>query len=129
MRVRKSAETVRRFSSRWRSHHWGRRLPAWLVLVPIWVGIGLLVPAVVALINGAMAAAVTSGWAVSLAGGLVDAWTYVLVGRDGPTQSRPSARVDPGADPGRVPDCARARGTGGAASALAPQRPASAAAS
>jgi hypothetical protein len=61
------------------THRWGRRLPAWLVVVPAWVGTGLLVPAVVELVNGAAAAAVTGGQAVSLAGGLVEPWAYAVV--------------------------------------------------
>jgi hypothetical protein len=61
------------------THRWGRRLPAWLVLAPIWVGTGLLIPAVCEVANGAVAAAITGGRAVSLAGGLVDPWTYVVV--------------------------------------------------
>lgn len=31
------------------THAWGRRVPAWLVLVPIWVGTGLLLPVTVVL--------------------------------------------------------------------------------
>jgi hypothetical protein len=61
------------------THRWGRRLPAWLVLAPIWVGTGLLIPAACEVANGAAAAAITGGRAVSLAGGLVDPWTYVVV--------------------------------------------------
>ena len=61
------------------THRWGRRLPAWLVLTPIWIGTGLLIPAVCELVNGAAAAALTGGRAVSLAGGLVDTWTYMVV--------------------------------------------------
>jgi hypothetical protein len=58
---------------------WGMRLPAWLILPPAWVGTGLLVPAVVEVLNGAAAAAVTGGRAVTLDGGLVEPWAYVLV--------------------------------------------------
>src|SRR5829696_5375194 len=61
------------------THRWGRRLPVWLVLAPIWVGTGLLIPAACEVTNGAAAAAITGGRAVSLAGGLVDPWTYVVV--------------------------------------------------
>jgi hypothetical protein len=61
------------------THRWGWRLPAWLVLAPIWVGTGLLIPAACEVANGAAAAAITGGRAVSLAGGLVEPWTYVVV--------------------------------------------------
>jgi hypothetical protein len=61
------------------THRWGRRLPAWLVLTPVWVGTGLLIPAVVQILNGAAAAALTGGRAVTLADGLVAPWTYVVV--------------------------------------------------
>jgi hypothetical protein len=61
------------------THRWGRRLPAWLVLAPIWVGTGLLIPAAFQVANGAAAAAITGGGAVSLAGGLVEPWAYVVV--------------------------------------------------
>ena len=61
------------------THRWGRRLPAWLILAPIWVGTGLLIPAAVEVVNGAVAAALTGGRAVSLAGGLVAPWAYLLV--------------------------------------------------
>jgi hypothetical protein len=61
------------------THRRGRRLPAWSVLTPAWVGIGLLIPAVCQLLNGAAAAVLTGGRAVSLSGGLVAPWTYVVV--------------------------------------------------
>ncbi|MGC5286120.1 hypothetical protein [Micromonospora sp. DT231] len=61
------------------THRWGLRLPAWLVLAPVWVGIGLLTPAVLEVVNGSLAGAVTGGREVSLTGGLVAPWTYVVV--------------------------------------------------
>jgi hypothetical protein len=61
------------------THRWGLRLPAWLVLAPVWVGTGLLTPPVIEVVNGAVAAAVTGGREVSLTGGLVAPWTYVVV--------------------------------------------------
>jgi hypothetical protein len=61
------------------THRWGRRLPPCLILPPIWVGTGLLIPAAVEVVNGAVAAALTAGRAVSLAGGLVAPWTYLVV--------------------------------------------------
>jgi hypothetical protein len=59
------------------THRWGLRWPAWLVLVPAWVGVGLLLPIVVGVVNAAAAAA-TGGDAVSLEGGLVQPWVYVV---------------------------------------------------
>ncbi|MFI6235485.1 hypothetical protein ACIBD9_18160 [Micromonospora sp. NPDC050784] len=61
------------------THRWGLRLPVWLVLAPVWVGTGLLAPAVIEVVNGALAGAVTGGREVSLAGGLVAPWVYVVV--------------------------------------------------
>ncbi|MEU8329404.1 hypothetical protein [Micromonospora sp. NPDC048839] len=61
------------------THRWGMRLPEWLVLAPVWVGTGLLTPAVIEVVNGAAAGAVTGGREVSLSGGLVAPWTYVVV--------------------------------------------------
>jgi hypothetical protein len=61
------------------THDWGLRLPAWLVLVPIWAATGLLVPAAVEVLNGGLAALLTGGRAVSLQGGLVEPWVYVVV--------------------------------------------------
>ena len=34
------------------THRWGRRLPAWLVLLPIWVGVGFLAPMVLGVVPG-----------------------------------------------------------------------------
>ncbi len=61
------------------THHWGRRLPAWSVLIPVWVGTGLLIPAMCQILNGAVAATLAGGRTVRLAGGLVAPWTYVVV--------------------------------------------------
>ncbi|WP_410821897.1 hypothetical protein [Micromonospora sp. 050-3] len=61
------------------THRWGMRLPVWLVLAPVWVGTGLLMPAVIEVVNGALAGAITGGREVSLAGGLVAPWVYVVV--------------------------------------------------
>jgi hypothetical protein len=61
------------------THRWGDRLPAWLVVAPAWIGTGLLIPAVCQLANGTVAAMLTGGRAVSLAGGLVAPWTYLVV--------------------------------------------------
>jgi hypothetical protein len=60
------------------THGWGLRWPAWLVLVPAWFGIGLLLPVVVGVANAAAASAATGGDAVSLEGGLVEPWVYVV---------------------------------------------------
>lgn len=37
------------------THRWGDRLPAWLVLIPMWVGTGLLLPITVSLLPAAAA--------------------------------------------------------------------------
>ncbi|WP_216206408.1 hypothetical protein [Amycolatopsis aidingensis] len=59
---------------------WGLRLPAWLVLVPIWVGTGFLVPAFVEVVVDFLHGLTTSGQLVSMQDGLVENWTYVIVG-------------------------------------------------
>jgi hypothetical protein len=38
------------------THRWGERLPAWLVLLPMWVGTGFLVPMAVSIMPGTVAA-------------------------------------------------------------------------
>lgn len=61
------------------THHWGRRIPAWLLVVPLWVGTGLLVPAALQAGTGGLISVVTGGGALRLEGGLVDPWVYVTV--------------------------------------------------
>lgn len=59
---------------------WGQRVPAWLVIVPIWVGTGFLVPAFIEVLIDFGYAIVTSGRLVNVDSGLVDNWTYAVVG-------------------------------------------------
>ncbi|MFI6742399.1 hypothetical protein ACIBI9_56650 [Nonomuraea sp. NPDC050451] len=54
---------------------WGRRLPAWLVLLPLWVGTGLL--AVVTVTAPIMV--LTGGLAVFETGGAIEPWIYMMV--------------------------------------------------
>ncbi|MEO3804524.1 hypothetical protein [Nonomuraea sp. B1E8] len=53
---------------------WGMRLPAWLVLLPLWVGTGLL--SVVTVTAPVLVA--TDGIAV-FSGGAIEAWVYMMV--------------------------------------------------
>ncbi|TMR22995.1 hypothetical protein ETD86_09655 [Nonomuraea turkmeniaca] len=53
---------------------WGMRLPAWLVLLPLWVGTGLLSVVVAT----APLAVVASGLEV-FSGGPIQAWVYLMV--------------------------------------------------
>jgi hypothetical protein len=61
------------------THRWGLRLPAWLVVVPSWMGIGFLVPAAVEVPVGFTYSLLTTGQLVSMKGGLVEPWTYTVV--------------------------------------------------
>jgi hypothetical protein len=60
------------------THRWGQRVPAWLVLLPTWVGTGLLAPIAVI---GPFAAGYTllSGNAVVPVDGPVRPWVYAMV--------------------------------------------------
>ncbi|MFI6810762.1 hypothetical protein ACIBG7_00060 [Nonomuraea sp. NPDC050328] len=53
---------------------WGRRLPAWLVLLPLWVGTGLLVPIVVGL-----PVTLALDGPGAFATGPLESWVYVVV--------------------------------------------------
>ncbi|GII05933.1 hypothetical protein [Planobispora takensis] len=57
---------------------WGRRIPAGLVLLPMWVGIGLLAPLPLLAPLSALAAALEKG-AVVPAGAPVAGWVYLVV--------------------------------------------------
>ncbi|WP_153530924.1 hypothetical protein [Actinomadura macrotermitis] len=59
---------------------WGRRLPAWLVVVPIWFGTGLLAPIVLGVPLGTVLQALIDGTAPvrGSAGGL-QGWVYAMV--------------------------------------------------
>ncbi|WP_433018846.1 hypothetical protein [Kribbella sp. CA-294648] len=58
---------------------WGRRLPAWLLLVPGWVGVGLLAPTVAIVAAGFTHGLLTEGRPVVMRDGLVEGWTYTVV--------------------------------------------------
>jgi hypothetical protein len=61
------------------THRWGLRIPAWLVLPPIWVATGLLVRFVVGVPLAMIAAALASGAAPRATGGPVQPWVYAVV--------------------------------------------------
>ncbi|MFI6601945.1 hypothetical protein ACIBHX_37340 [Nonomuraea sp. NPDC050536] len=54
---------------------WGMRLPGWLVLLPLWVGIGLLFN----ILASAPLALLVEGWAVFSTGGPIAPWIYMMV--------------------------------------------------
>lgn len=62
------------------TQNWGMRLPSWLVVVPIWIGTGFLVPAFVEVVVNFAQGMVTNGALVRVDNGLVEDWTYVVVG-------------------------------------------------
>ncbi|MQM24715.1 hypothetical protein [Glycomyces albidus] len=62
------------------TQRWGMRVPAWLLLAPLWIGTGLLVPAALQALAGGLAWTVTGGRAMRLEGGLVEPWVYAVVG-------------------------------------------------
>ena len=60
------------------THRWGLRIPAWLLLPPMWVATGLLARFVVGVPAAALANALTSN-SIPVAGGPVQPWVYVVV--------------------------------------------------
>ena len=62
------------------TQNWGMRLPSWLVVVPIWIGTGFLVPAFVEVVVNFAQGMIASGQLVRVDNGLVEDWTYVIVG-------------------------------------------------
>lgn len=60
------------------THAWGQRIPAWLVLPPIWVAMGLLVRFVVAVPVTTIAGRLAPGGTPTLSGP-VQRWVYALV--------------------------------------------------
>lgn len=58
---------------------WGRRLPAWAVLLPMWVGTGLLLPMAVAILPATLIARVAEPTAGSGPGGALEPWVQPLV--------------------------------------------------
>ena len=61
------------------THQWGLRVPAWLVLPPMWVASGLLARFVVAVPITTIASALTSGSPTRVPAGPVQPWVYTLV--------------------------------------------------
>jgi hypothetical protein len=60
------------------THTWGLRIPAWLLLPPIWVATGLLLRFVVAVPTVALVNALSSN-SMSIKSGPVQPWVYVVV--------------------------------------------------
>ncbi|MFA1539342.1 hypothetical protein [Actinomadura monticuli] len=58
---------------------WGRRIPAWLVLAPIWVAVGLLAPIVLAVPLGTLLQALFSTEPLTGGEGPVQGWVYGVV--------------------------------------------------
>jgi len=61
------------------THAWGFRIPAWLLLPPIWVATGFLVTFVVGLPLTVVLGSWVSNSAPRLTGGPVQPWVYVIV--------------------------------------------------
>lgn len=57
---------------------WGLRIPAWLLLVPMWVGTGLLAPIALGVPLGMVVQLIAGGSAMP-AGGDLDGWVFALV--------------------------------------------------
>lgn len=58
---------------------WGRRLPAWLVLTPIWIAAGLLAPIVLAVPLGTLLQALFSSEPVASDDGALQGWVFGVV--------------------------------------------------
>ncbi|MFG2086654.1 MULTISPECIES: hypothetical protein [unclassified Spirillospora] len=58
---------------------WGMRIPAWLVLMPIWVAAGLLAPIVLAVPLGSVLQVLFSSEPLSASGGALQGWVYGVV--------------------------------------------------
>lgn len=61
------------------THQWGLRLPAWLLLPPIWVATGLLARFIVAVPIVALIGRVTPAAVPRVTGGPVEPWVYAVV--------------------------------------------------
>jgi hypothetical protein len=61
------------------THQWGLRIPAWLLLPPMWVATGLLARFVVGVPITAIAGALASDSLPRVAGGPVQSWVYAVV--------------------------------------------------
>ncbi|WP_219417173.1 hypothetical protein [Pseudonocardia nigra] len=58
------------------THRWGERIPVWLVLLPMWVGTGFLVPMAVSILPATLVSAVAAGAATNAA---LEPWVQPLV--------------------------------------------------
>ncbi|MEU8309882.1 hypothetical protein AB0C84_40555 [Actinomadura sp. NPDC048955] len=58
---------------------WGRRIPAWLVLAPIWVAVGLLTPIVLAVPLGTLLQTLFSSEPLTGDGNALQGWVYGVV--------------------------------------------------
>ncbi|MEU8117339.1 hypothetical protein AB0C21_01365 [Spirillospora sp. NPDC049024] len=58
---------------------WGRRIPAWLVLAPIWVAVGLLAPIVLAVPLGTLLQALFSSEPLTGGDNALQGWVYGMV--------------------------------------------------
>lgn len=60
------------------TYRWGRRIPAWLVLVPMWVGTGLLAPIALGLPLGVLVQLIVGG-SPAASGATLDGWVFAVV--------------------------------------------------
>ncbi len=58
---------------------WGRRIPAWLVLAPIWIAVGLLAPIVLSVPLGTLLQAVFAPDSLSVGDNALQGWVYGVV--------------------------------------------------
>ncbi|MGP4027667.1 hypothetical protein [Actinomadura sp. 3N407] len=58
---------------------WGMRIPAWLVLTPIWVAAGLLAPIVLAVPLGSVLQVLFSSEPLTTSGSAIQGWVYGVV--------------------------------------------------
>ena len=61
------------------TYSWGTRVPAWLIVVPVWVATGFLVPASLEVAVGFLRNLLVSGQLINMPGGLVEPWAYIVV--------------------------------------------------
>ncbi|TDD38504.1 hypothetical protein E1287_05555 [Actinomadura sp. KC06] len=58
---------------------WGLRVPAWLVLTPMWIGAGLLAPIALAVPLGALLQTLFSSEPLTASDNAIQGWVYVVV--------------------------------------------------
>ncbi|TDD64814.1 DUF3995 domain-containing protein [Actinomadura darangshiensis] len=58
---------------------WGRRIPAWLVLTPIWIAVGLLAPIVLAVPLGTLLQVAFSSEPLTAGDDAIQGWVYGMV--------------------------------------------------